>query len=98
MTGETAAELRARLGALTEAGHPMASRAHMKFAVALVNAWPDIDGMLARLAAAEADADRLFPIVRTVITQDRSITGHVEAEAVMAIRAHEQALALRDPR
>jgi hypothetical protein len=44
---ETPEELRARLDALAVGGHPMASRGHMRFAVALVNAWPEIDALLA---------------------------------------------------
>jgi predicted transcriptional regulator len=65
---ETPAELRARLDTLAVAAcrpprtHPPTEeeqRAWEEFATAVLDAWPAINALLARLTTAEADADRL---------------------------------------
>jgi hypothetical protein len=67
------------------------------FIVALVNAWPAIDALLARLAAAEADADRLVKGIQ-------KFPGHFgedgywrpEIDRAEALRLHDEAVALRE--
>lgn len=55
---ETPDELRARIGAAREyAAKGYGTRG--EFGWVVFSAWPDIDALLARLTAAEADADRL---------------------------------------
>jgi hypothetical protein len=103
---ETPDELRARLGALAAA---VAKTRHRKssaeitanivaavaFSQALVNAWPTIDALLARLPTAEADADRLADDLTCAQEQwgDEYLWQKWELDS--ALRLHAEAVAQR---
>jgi predicted transcriptional regulator len=108
---ETPDELRARLDALAIAAsrsprtHPPTEeeqRAWEEFATAVLVAWPTIDALLARLTAAEADADRLAYVAEHPGSYpwvwSSQFGASVPGERLYRIlRLHDEAVALRRP-